>query len=77
MDWPVTVVLTPDALKIYSEIFSFLIQVRLAVFSLTDIWCSLKVWILTYCFSVVFLYLITVLSPGQMRDIQLGEAFPT
>ncbi|OVA00879.1 Spc97/Spc98 [Macleaya cordata] len=42
VDWPVSIVLTPGALKIYSEIFSFLIQVKLAVFSLTDVWCLLK-----------------------------------
>ncbi|KAJ4833861.1 hypothetical protein Tsubulata_035727 [Turnera subulata] len=42
VDWPVNIVLTPRALKIYVEIFSFLIRVKLAVFSLTDIWCSLK-----------------------------------
>ncbi|KAF6169810.1 hypothetical protein GIB67_034202 [Kingdonia uniflora] len=42
VDWPVNIVLTPGALKIYADIFSFLIQVKLAVFSLTDIWCSLK-----------------------------------
>ncbi|KAF8396319.1 hypothetical protein HHK36_017934 [Tetracentron sinense] len=42
VDWPVSIVLTPGALKIYAEIFSFLIQVKLAVFSLTDVWCSLK-----------------------------------
>uniref|UniRef100_A0A5B7BZ58 Gamma-tubulin complex component 6 n=1 Tax=Davidia involucrata TaxID=16924 RepID=A0A5B7BZ58_DAVIN len=42
VDWPISIVLTPGALKIYSEIFSFLIQVKLAVFSLSDVWCSLK-----------------------------------
>ncbi|PON59178.1 Gamma-tubulin complex component protein [Parasponia andersonii] len=42
VDWPVSIVLTSDALKIYSEIFSFLIKVKIAIFSLTDIWCSLK-----------------------------------
>ncbi|KAJ7964835.1 Gamma-tubulin complex component [Quillaja saponaria] len=42
VDWPLCIILTPDALKIYAEIFSFLIQVKLAIFSLTDIWCSLK-----------------------------------
>ncbi|KAL3518746.1 hypothetical protein ACH5RR_021335 [Cinchona calisaya] len=40
--WPVSIILTPDALKIYSNIFNFLIQVKLAVFSLSDAWCSLK-----------------------------------
>ncbi|KAF5187359.1 Gamma-tubulin complex component [Thalictrum thalictroides] len=42
VDWPVSIVLTPSALKIYADIFSFLIQVKLAVFSLTDVWCSMK-----------------------------------
>ncbi|KAL2536001.1 indole-3-acetaldehyde oxidase [Forsythia ovata] len=42
VDWPVNVILTPAALRIYSEIFSFLIQVKLAVFSLSDVWFSLK-----------------------------------
>ncbi|XP_037491523.1 uncharacterized protein LOC105629342 isoform X2 [Jatropha curcas] len=42
VDWPVSIVLTPSALKIYADIFNFLIQVKLAVFSLTDIWCLLK-----------------------------------
>ncbi|KAK6163986.1 hypothetical protein DH2020_000850 [Rehmannia glutinosa] len=42
IDWPVSIILTPAALEIYSEIFNFLIQVKLAVFSLSDAWCSLK-----------------------------------
>ncbi|KAF9613262.1 hypothetical protein IFM89_006761 [Coptis chinensis] len=42
VDWPVNIVLTPSALKTYSDIFSFLIQVKLAVFSLTDVWSSMK-----------------------------------
>ncbi|XP_054790656.1 uncharacterized protein LOC129296082 isoform X2 [Prosopis cineraria] len=42
VDWPVNIILTPAALKIYSDIFSFLIQVKLGIFSLTDVWCSLK-----------------------------------
>jgi len=41
--WPLSIVLTPAALKIYADIFSFLIQVKLAIFSLTDVWRSLKV----------------------------------
>ncbi|XP_027914049.1 uncharacterized protein LOC114173703 isoform X1 [Vigna unguiculata] len=40
--WPLSIVVTPAALKIYADIFSFLIQVKLAIFSLTDVWCSLK-----------------------------------
>ncbi|XAR59611.1 hypothetical protein NMG60_11015508 [Bertholletia excelsa] len=42
VDWPICIVLTQGALKIYSQIFNFLIRVKLAVFSLTDVWCSLK-----------------------------------
>ncbi|XP_073054596.1 uncharacterized protein [Primulina eburnea] len=42
VDWPVSIVLTPTALKIYSQIFNFLIQLKLAVFSLSDAWLSLK-----------------------------------
>ncbi|XP_023748929.1 uncharacterized protein LOC111897208 isoform X1 [Lactuca sativa] len=42
VDWPVSIVLTPAALKIYAQIFSFLIQVKLALSSLTEIWCSFK-----------------------------------
>ncbi|KAL2349563.1 hypothetical protein Fmac_003563 [Flemingia macrophylla] len=42
VDWPLSIVLTPAALKIYADIFSFLIQVKLAIFSLTNVWCSLK-----------------------------------
>lgn len=43
IDWPVSIVLTPAALKLYSDIFNFLIQVKLAVSALSDVWCSLKV----------------------------------
>ncbi|KAL2945571.1 Gamma-tubulin complex component 6 [Bienertia sinuspersici] len=42
IDWPVTIVLTPDALRIYADIFTYLIQLKLAVLSLADVWCSLK-----------------------------------
>ncbi|KAF3439512.1 hypothetical protein FNV43_RR17790 [Rhamnella rubrinervis] len=63
VDWPVTVVLTPDALKIYSEIFSFLIQVRLAVFSLTDIWCSLK----------ELVHLISQNHHSQLHELEVGH----
>ncbi|KAL3653266.1 hypothetical protein CASFOL_002947 [Castilleja foliolosa] len=42
IDWPVSIILTPTALEIYSEIFNFLIQVKLAVFSLSDAWATLK-----------------------------------
>ncbi|PQQ18448.1 hypothetical protein Pyn_00215 [Prunus yedoensis var. nudiflora] len=46
VDWPISIILSPSALKMYAEIFSFLIQVKLAIFSLTDVWRQLKVWIL-------------------------------
>lgn len=42
VDWPVNIILTPAALRIYADIFSFLIQLKLANFSLTDVWCSVK-----------------------------------
>ncbi|KAJ6717126.1 GAMMA-TUBULIN COMPLEX COMPONENT 5 [Salix koriyanagi] len=42
VDWPVSIVLTPSGLKIYAEIFSFLIHVKLAVFSLTEVWRTMK-----------------------------------
>ncbi|XP_075093249.1 uncharacterized protein LOC107803639 isoform X2 [Nicotiana tabacum] len=42
VDWPLSIILSPGALKMYSDIFSFLIQVKLAAFSLSDIWRSLK-----------------------------------
>ncbi|KAK9066272.1 hypothetical protein SSX86_013593 [Deinandra increscens subsp. villosa] len=45
VDWPVSIVLTPGALKIYAQIFSFLIQVKLASSSLTDVWCSFQEFI--------------------------------
>ncbi|CAN6691923.1 unnamed protein product [Malus baccata var. baccata] len=42
VDWPISIVLSPGALNIYAEIFSFLMQVKLAIFSLTDVWRPLK-----------------------------------
>ncbi|XP_042002632.1 uncharacterized protein LOC121751889 [Salvia splendens] len=42
IDWPVSIILTPAALKLYSDLFNFLIQVKLAVFALSDVWCLLK-----------------------------------
>ncbi|XVF19558.1 hypothetical protein REPUB_Repub11eG0121900 [Reevesia pubescens] len=42
VDWPVSIILSPGALKIYADIFNFLIQLKLAIFSLTDVWCSLE-----------------------------------
>ncbi|XP_020579862.1 uncharacterized protein LOC110024312 isoform X2 [Phalaenopsis equestris] len=40
--WPVNIVLTQDALQIYADVFSYLIQIRLAVWSLIDVWHFLK-----------------------------------
>ncbi|CAN6465030.1 unnamed protein product [Victoria cruziana] len=42
VDWPVSNVLTPEALKIYASIFGFLINVKLAASSLLNIWPFLK-----------------------------------
>ncbi|KAK1354070.1 hypothetical protein POM88_047326 [Heracleum sosnowskyi] len=42
VDWPVNIILTSGALEIYAEIFSFLMQVKLALSSLAEAWCSLK-----------------------------------
>lgn len=44
VDWPVNIIITQDALRTYAEIFSYLIRVRLAVVSLTDVWNWLKVF---------------------------------
>lgn len=68
MDWPVSVVITPEALEIYAGIFSYLIQIRLAAFSLADVWCSLKVFsILFGCLlhlDLNFAYTITSMHVG-------------
>ncbi|XP_006826357.2 uncharacterized protein LOC18421549 isoform X1 [Amborella trichopoda] len=45
VDWPISIVLTPDALKIYATVFSFMIQIKLAAFAVTDVWRFLKVLI--------------------------------
>lgn len=42
VDWPLNMILTPDAFNMYTAIFSFLIQIKLAVFALCDIWNCLK-----------------------------------
>lgn len=42
VDWPVNIVVTQGALKIYADIFSYLLRIRLAVTSLTDVWHYLK-----------------------------------
>lgn len=61
MNWPVNIILTPPALKIYAEIFNFLIKVKLAVFSLTDSWCLLKVYTLIVA-CLLSVYLIQVVQ---------------
>ncbi|TYK01480.1 Gamma-tubulin complex component 6 [Cucumis melo var. makuwa] len=43
VEWPINIILTPAALKIYAEIFSFHVKVKLAGFSLTKVWSLLKV----------------------------------
>ncbi|KAG2328048.1 hypothetical protein Bca52824_010776 [Brassica carinata] len=42
VDWPISIIITCDALKAYADVFSFLVQVKLAAYALTDVWCSLK-----------------------------------
>ncbi|KAL0914382.1 hypothetical protein M5K25_014726 [Dendrobium thyrsiflorum] len=42
VNWPVNIVVTQEALQIYADIFSYLIQIRLAVASLIDVWHYLK-----------------------------------
>ncbi|CAL5069418.1 unnamed protein product [Urochloa decumbens] len=41
-EWPVNIVITEGTLKIYAEIFCYLLEVRFAVFSLTEVWRFLK-----------------------------------
>lgn len=42
VDWPVNIVLTPVTLTLYGDIFNFLIQIKLGLSSLAQVWCSLK-----------------------------------
>lgn len=42
VDWPLNMILTPDSFSMYTAIFSFLIQIKLAVLALCDIWNCLK-----------------------------------
>ncbi|URE42112.1 Spc97 / Spc98 family [Musa troglodytarum] len=42
VDWPIKIIVTPAALNIYAEIFRYLIQVRLATFSLVEVWYYIK-----------------------------------
>lgn len=43
IDWPVNIVVTSKALNIYADIFSFLMQIRLALYSLSHMWKLIKV----------------------------------
>ncbi|KAL6564917.1 hypothetical protein OROMI_016367 [Orobanche minor] len=62
IDWPVSIILTSAALEIYSEIFNFLIQVKLAVFSLSDSWASLKMHKVNHFVSALQQYVQSQLS---------------
>ncbi|KAI0501283.1 hypothetical protein KFK09_016227 [Dendrobium nobile] len=62
VDWPVNLVVTQEALQIYADIFSYLIQIRLAVASLIDVWHYLK----------DALY---ILNHGQQRTFREMEDF--
>ncbi|KAJ1698349.1 hypothetical protein LUZ63_006861 [Rhynchospora breviuscula] len=42
VDWPVSIVITQEALKVYAEIFGYLSQIRFSLFSLTHTWRCLK-----------------------------------
>lgn len=42
VDWPLNMILTPDSFSMYTTIFSFLIQIKLVVFALCNIWNCLK-----------------------------------
>ncbi|XP_064984365.1 uncharacterized protein LOC135624557 isoform X2 [Musa acuminata AAA Group] len=44
VDWPIKIIVTPAALNIYAEIFHYLIQVRLAAFSLVEVWYYIKAY---------------------------------
>lgn len=41
-EWPVNIVITEGTLNLYAEIFCYLLQVRFAVFSLTEVWRFIK-----------------------------------
>ncbi|KAH9699203.1 Spc97 / Spc98 family of spindle pole body (SBP) component [Citrus sinensis] len=68
VDWPVSIVLTSNAMEIYADIFSFLIQVKLAVFSLNDVWRSLKVKDMMDLESVHMAYLSDALDICFLSD---------
>lgn len=61
IDWPISIIVTQDALRVYTEIFSFLLDVRLAVFSLSSMWRSLKVEIYFFDISLSLLNFCAVL----------------
>jgi hypothetical protein len=54
VDWPVNIVITEEALRKYAEIFCYLVQVRFAVFSLTEVWRFLKVFFFIDILAQVF-----------------------
>jgi hypothetical protein len=54
VDWPVNIVITEEALRKYAEIFCYLVQVRFAVFSLTEVWRFLKVFFFIDILAEVF-----------------------
>jgi gamma-tubulin complex component 6 len=43
VDWPIGLILTPTALSLYSEVFTFLIRTKLTVYGLEDTWQYLQV----------------------------------
>ncbi|CAC05635.1 putative protein [Arabidopsis thaliana] len=64
VDWPISIILTCDALTAYADVFSFLVQVKLAAYVLTDVWCSLKVKDMMDLESVHMAYLSEALRIG-------------
>jgi gamma-tubulin complex component 6 len=49
VDWPIGLILTPTALSLYSEVFTFLMRTKLTVYGLEDTWQYLQVWCLSCC----------------------------
>jgi len=43
VDWPIGLILTPTALSLYSEVFTFLMRTKLTVYGLEDTWQYLQV----------------------------------
>jgi gamma-tubulin complex component 6 len=54
VDWPIGLILTPTALSLYSEVFTFLMRTKLTVYGLEDTWQYLQVWCLS-CYPVMFI----------------------